>query len=641
MIWPTDAGRLAFTKLKTRKIRLTITVIISSILFSILLAASFTMRGAINSVEKFSQNGFGSRYLASAYPLDSSFSFFSDQDLIAKAKDLQKQDQAKKTAEAKRLGIEYDPKNDVQYVTPLGEPAGNQDQLNIQAAPVMQLIKAKLAAQPGQKADFVKTAKKFGATNIYSSFSQMSTLSFSPPYIKVLKDGAEDFSTRQNFGPPSNGIDSISTQWQLMSAKLMQPFLLNGQNLQVGADGSVPVVAPYSAVEQILGLKPLPSSASAQVKLLRLKTVREKAAGYLFSVCYRNTTSSQQLQDALSQQEQIAQSKSTKGYVLPELIKDKPAQACGPVTVTRDVRTADEKSQAAKQEQFNQEFGEAAAASSTMQLRIVGINSDPDQGGSASLISLFQSVLISSLGIGWFSPVETTNASPMLSQVFNGVTPDSPASSYFAEFPAPAQLKKYLDNQNCQTNFQGPPPGPNFDPFKACRDRGIYFSVGPFGSSAAALDDLKKTFNKFFTIATAGVALLAALIMMGTVGRIIADSRRETAVFRAIGAKRGDIWQIYLTYTLMLASLIAAVSLSAAFILSHILSQHYAQQLTVNALVAFNVQDLSQKFVLSTFYARDIMFIIALVICAAILSAIVPLLTNVRRSPIKDMRDER
>ena len=56
-----------------------------------------------------------------------------------------------------------------------------------------------------------------------------------------------------------------------------------------------------------------------------------------------------------------------------------------------------------------------------------------------------------------------------------------------------------------------------------------------------------------FTIVALVIAAIAALIMMGMIGRVIGDSRRETAVFRAIGAKRNDIRAIYSTYTFFLS----------------------------------------------------------------------------------------
>lgn len=151
----------------------------------------------------------------------------------------------------------------------------------------------------------------------------------------------------------------------------------------------------------------------------------------------------------------------------------------------------------------------------------------------------------------------------------------------------------------------------------------------------------KKGFGKVFGIAAAVVAALAALIMMGTVGRIIADSRRETAVFRAIGAKRLDIAEIYLTYVILLAALVFAVSLILALILSSYLNHRYSESVTIDALLAFNVSDLTQKITLLHVYAKDLLYVLALIMGGALAAALFPILNNVRRNPIRDMRDER
>ena len=50
----------------------------------------------------------------------------------------------------------------------------------------------------------------------------------------------------------------------------------------------------------------LPDSASARQKLDRLKTVRERASGLTFQMCYRNDVSQTQIQQALQQQREIS-----------------------------------------------------------------------------------------------------------------------------------------------------------------------------------------------------------------------------------------------------------------------------------------------------------------------------------------------
>ncbi len=71
-----------------------------------------------------------------------------------------------------------------------------------------------------------------------------------------------------------------------------------------------------------------------------------------------------------------------------------------------------------------------------------------------------------------------------------------------------------------------------------------------------------------------------------------------------------------------------------------IFSNHFGPQTTPTALLIFNVSDLQKEFVYIAFDRVKILQISAIVYAAALLGLSLPLLTNLRRSPLKDMRDE-
>lgn len=127
---------------------------------------------------------------------------------------------------------------------------------------------------------------------------------------------------------------------------------------------------------------------------------------------------------------------------------------------------------------------------------------------------------------------------------------------------------------------------------------------------------------------------------MGNVGKIIADSRRETAVFRALGAKRFDIAQIYLTYSFIIATIVYLIAGVIGVLAAFYLNTRMSPSMSVAAVLAYNAKDTSKQF---TFYGLDLwqmLLIFGLVICAATISTVIPLFGNLRRNPIKDMRDE-
>jgi ABC-type antimicrobial peptide transport system permease subunit len=121
---------------------------------------------------------------------------------------------------------------------------------------------------------------------------------------------------------------------------------------------------------------------------------------------------------------------------------------------------------------------------------------------------------------------------------------------------------------------------------------------------------------------------------------MIADSRRETAVFRAIGAKRIDIAQVYVLYTILLALLICIFAISVGMVVAAVFQQKFSPAATVQALVAYNAQDLSRQFSLFYVYLPDMLRLVGLVFAASIISSFLPLLRNLRRNPIRDMRDD-
>src|SRR5690606_17651632 len=79
-----------------------------------------------------------------------------------------------------------------------------------------------------------------------------------------------------------------------------------------------------------------------------------------------------------------------------------------------------------------------------------------------------------------------------------------------------------------------------------------------FGSNAVALLDFRDTVSTVSNYIIGAIVVVAIIIMAGTFGKIIADERRDIAVFQVVGATRTDITLIYMGYALVL-SLFAVV----------------------------------------------------------------------------------
>jgi len=643
MIRLRDATTLALTKLRTRKIRLTITIIVSGLLFGGLAGASFAARGVMSSIGSFSKEGFGSRYIAQAYA-QTDTSIVNQQSVMDRATAIYKDTIARKKAEAKRLGITYDPATEQPPVQEYDAPNGKQHYLNAEHPAAQQAVKEYQAAHPAAGKDALASlAAPYHPTGIYQSEQIPYTLGGAS--LQVLKEGKETFAEgpggKGSSGPPT-GVDTFISSWSAMSSTLLEPFTLPGQNLKTGTDGSVPIIVPNSAAEQLLTLKALPASATTAERFARIKEIRAKAPSLRFKVCYRNATSASLVQQAIATSQEIERNKKAKGYQKPSLIYGIPTDACGAVPVTRDIRTKDEKALAAKQLQFDQTFGAEPASQQTIDFRIVGIVPDPNYGGGGPAFGvgqIIQALVTSSLGNGWYMPQDVLAANPLANKLFNEQTTIySAGTSYYVEFASATQAREFIDKKNCAIDFSKFEA--NTNPQAVCEKQGKPFGLSPYGSNSLALESAKRNFGKSFRIAGLVVSVIAAVIMMGTVGRMVADSRRETAVFRAIGAKRLDIAQIYIVYTIFLSLLIALFAILAGLALALWANHRWSPEITIQALIAYNAQDLGKTFNLYALYIPDLLLLVGLSVASGLLSSVIPLLRNSRRNPIRDMRDE-
>jgi ABC-type antimicrobial peptide transport system permease subunit len=368
-----------------------------------------------------------------------------------------------------------------------------------------------------------------------------------------------------------------------------------------------------------------------------LKEVRSNVAGKTFTVCLRNQTSLERQQLAEQQATEIEQNKSKKDYVKPELIYEKTNNPCEDVVIARDVRSAAVKKEAANLETFEAQFGKQPSQQRLVTFKIVGVVSDPPEFGGFSVKSLIGSLLTSNLGQGWFVPLSAQSNLPEYSSLFSNINQINTyeVSTYF-EMASAEDAKVFVKEQTCEFDFMF-----TGDPAKYCSEKGTPFFLSSFGSNSVALSEAKSIFENFFYRAAVVIAVISAIIMMGTIGKVIADSRRETAVFRAIGAKRADIAQIYLMYSVFLGLIVASFSVGIGYVLAQYVDSRYAGSLTVDAIIAYNSTNLDRTFGVIGIDSKEIFALIAVILLSAIVSAILPLFSNLKRNPIKDMRDER
>ena len=328
---------------------------------------------------------------------------------------------------------------------------------------------------------------------------------------------------------------------------------------------------------------------------------------------------------------------------MPSLLYQLPSStSCGPVTIKKDTRTAAEKKEAANLLAYQKEIGEylGEPAQYRVTVRGVGISGDTPDGASfgASVSQFIASLMGSWLGYAqWSIPADLFEQVPEQyrpAEVFSSKTGN--AGQYLSDR---AQFDSYLVE---------------FSDKNEARDaltRGGFFStsgdgvqdqvfVSPYGNASLMVDEMKRWFNMMLVWVLLTVGGIALIILASLIGRAVSDGRRESAVFRAIGARRGDIGRIYGMYALLLGARVAIFALILGAIIAGVIEFLFWQDATIGARYAYAASDTSLEFHLFSILSWYPLLIVGVIIIVALLASIIPILLGARRNPINDMRSE-
>lgn len=638
-----DSIKLAYTKLRIRRIRLFFTILTASLLFGVLVALSLIVTGALRSVDEFSKDGFNNRYILRGEFIGAADGYRVPEEVIAYAKQYDKDREKKRVETAKELGLDINsvPENEPSFLT---RGDGKED-LN-QSSPG-----ALWAVQQYHKSNPPKDDKKLFENQVsrtaeadFTFYQQRMQDWGSQHVLNSIVDGKEDTETaKPQYIGGGDGVEGIKTGWSLMSKDLMTPFVLDGQSLEMGEDGSVPIIIPFNVAEKVLTLSSLAPDADPSEKRQRIEAVRQQIGGKTFSVCYRNGASVQKLSEAMTTQKIIDQNKNNKDYQKPKLIYTPSDVACAAPVLESDTRTDEEKKYVDTIAKYNKIMGrDEPPVQKILTFRIVGVT--PKVSSAMNDVSSLMTNILNPTGIGiggfpWASPYEIANDVPLTKEIFftDGARDllfrGGMRDIYYAEAKNAASARDAI-RRSCSVDYRE--SGYQVD----CEQKDDRYIFGSFGSASLAIDQFKEGFNRFQLIVAGVIAVVAGFIIMGIIGRIIADSRKETAIFRAVGASRLMIAQIYSTYGMFIVAYTIAAAVVLGFVAAMVVDRMYAQSVGLQMAIIYNVKDLSMPF---RFYGID-MLSIGVIIGAITLTVFVgmlfPILANVRRRPITDMRDE-
>lgn len=655
-----DATTLARTKLHSKRIMLIITIIVSGLLFGLLSAASLVVNGVSRSTREYTRTALDGQYLVKSAPVLPEGLFGvalsnPPKELAAELNAMQAAYIAHQKALAKQLAIPFDEATIPAVLIPdlYGNSVGSADKrlrINFQS-PIYQEYLRKLQADytkvaKNKVSDLKATAAAYGASQYY--LNDQATVGFTT--LSYLVDGKEDLSNLGKEQRPKNSdlseygylTHSVrNSMYSLADDSLIKRFILPANDKRKANASAIPVVISVPEAVALFGSQyGIPEEPkNAATRLTWMKDIQQKLNGVTYTACYRNEAEVAELTKIAQTNTDIAEHKADKAYVKPSLIYDLPTQTCGAATVKQDTRTAAEKAAAAKEIDISRKLGTYQEPKRQLLTFVVAgvMPVSPQDAAFKSLPGFVSAALGAQYGLGAIIPrqmytslTESSRHQDILLATNNsGFNTDTLAEAGLREaivaFPSVQAARSFIEREGC--------------PMLEFTCKRAYF-LDSYGSNYLLVDDLNKTIAKVLQFTLPIAIVIASIIIWATMARVIIDSRRETAVYRAIGAKRRDIMAIYILYSLIVASRIALFSLALGGGLALLAQVVFGGSTTDYAKVTYGVFERGQVFSFIGVNYGQLASLIVIIMAMSLVAVLPPLLRNVRRSPIDDMRDE-
>lgn len=652
MIRPSYAVKLARTKLHSKCGMLFASTIVASLLFAALIAIIIVFTGAEKSAEMFIKKVGNDRYLVKASPNIPNKALGITNNLsleeIRELKAFEKKYYQNLQDKYKSLGLAYDKSTEAPALLPaswMPDSLPEEQRVTVNfSSPVISDFNDQQFEKYAKTANNKLTnLKEIGSKYDAAGYYIVDKISGLPqiPALRLIQNDKEDF------GNSSPKADDMTTYGYYTNAIYNSNYTFTDQQLlrryMLATDAShlngIPVVVSVQEAISLFGkklnLEAEPADANQKSKWL--KNIQEKLNGHTYQVCYRNSAEQTLLKKIQQDYIEAKANEANKNYQKPNLIYDYPKQACGNITVKSDTRTTTEKKSDDSNEANQKKLGTYIEPKhKLLTFQIVGIKyaqpqTDYKKNASEYIKNLLASQDSSSaLDI----PIQLYNSLPEKLK-FDDIQQQEASSTAVRlmrdeftprvlEFSSVAKARAFLDNEAC----------PELN--DKCNKQ---FAANPYGSNYLILDEIGKLFNQIASIALPTVLGLAIIIIWFTVSRIIAENRKETAIYRAMGAKRRDIACIYIIYVVIVALRIIIASLILGIATAFAIANTYGKNLTDTAATAFGTVGNAPQFSVFSLESPMLIIVIGSIFIVSLIASIQPLLRNVRRNPVQDIRD--
>lgn len=649
---------LALAKIKTKKAIFAVSVFIPGLFIAVLLFTTIAMTGLSNSINKFVEHSIAGNYLVVAEPIVPDeimgFSYLNKgipahlkRELEVVHADILKDNKAA----AKKYDIPFD-ETSVEVVfkpNPFSQEKTVEMMINPTSPAWRQYLQNKEREWALTAPSTVeKLRKKANEVEGFKNISLNDQASISYISATYLKDGREDFAKiGKMVEADSHFINDYLATYARNSlltftdqAHIKRFILPENKLRRQNNNGAIPVVITYQEAQKIFGKKleisKKPASLMMQSDWTNL--VKEKVNGQTYTACYR----SQKEQDIISQTlqdntERKVQQANGKKYQKPDVEYALPDEPCGDLVLKRDDRSKEDKALDVKRTQYEKDRGTYVALEHQLLVfQVVGLMDVqiPETVNLTNLEGLAKSLLSANYNTGAFIPHQmfennvSNETNRLLTQVVQGhgseIMSNAGIKTAILSFSSDKAANQFISQNGC------PPSSAD-----SCKKPWIMSTYGTNYQLIAKVDDVK---NKVFQVIFPASLFLSLILLSFTMARLIADSRKEAAVFRALGAKRSDIFAIYTTYTFILFGAILLLVSAIALIGLVVLTALYSSMLNDYLQAVFGLYDQSVRF--SFFLGSEpwvlMVYLSVFVMCFV---AITPsLVRNIRRNPINDMK---
>lgn len=663
MIHVIDALTLARAKLHSHRILLIFTVLTSCLLFGALFGISFCLKGIDTSMRTFNEQAHNGRYLVKAapiipndiYPNNASLNKKTVLDLIA----LQTEYTAQQKQLSKELNISFNedliepPLKPSPFTNP-ALPADEQLMVNFDS-PIYKLYAEKLLSDYVQKATNTRehlreTANKYAVRDVFSTISSQTNFT----NTVYLPDGHESLDyLLKTAEPASSGLTTYgyavnsvkNSEYTQVDDSLLQNWILqpNQNTSGITDDDAVPVVITTKEATALFGksLNIAAEPAQSAEKIKWVQDIQRKINGITYTSCYRNDAERLRIAQAMKDLSNIKANVNNKDFVIPVIIYNLPTEPCGEMTVKKDSRTQKERQDDQKNIEIQKRLNAyTEPVSRLIKFKVIGVIDMNERTFSTprTIDDFANNLFANTLSSGALIPknmYEKSEASKRYDDVLFGQnTRGDNSSDLFTKYGLTESILTFNDLSSAR----------DFIKNEGCSEQesecSKLYRLDPYGSNYLLLDDLQTSVKRTVDFALPVATMIAGVISILTISRIIIDSRRETAVFRALGAKRIDIISIYVVYGLFVSILTTISSIIMGLALSIVAENLYSNNFTLDARVAFGLFNSSSIFSFIGIDAAQII-LLSLAILATTLGAVLfSLIWNVRRSPISDMRSD-